>query len=414
MTGDIEVSRQQVKTTKFITNHLAGIGVIILFTGFFLLYLALYGDNVSYTHTYYYVTKLVPPAINMDLLMVGILTVVVHLLFVFTSAAKGGLVRWLQDRPKARIVIAVLGTLIFLIALALLVALVVLPSPLIVALSKLEQFILYLIPGSFGLLALFFAAFPKFILLIGVGQPRLVYRLGAFVIAVIMALFVISMIELQLMDPPDQQVLASQSGTTPSSANATHYLFFTVKPHYRKLLPKQSVPIEVIFKAIDPSAMGSGVTGAYPVALDPNHEYAVKVNFRGIGFEAQSPPEEFLQPRPIVPNEPLKWQWIIAPKEGTEGTDQTIIFDAFIYDLTNNSLVAESPFNTVSIKITTPLGFPKWLVSPQTGIGTIIGGAIAIGVPWALGEVSAVRKEQREETRRKRERKTSKSPWWRF
>jgi len=188
----------------------------------------------------------------------------------------------------------------------------------------------------------------------------------------------------------------------------------SIRPHYRKLQPRQSVPIEVIFEALDPSAMSSGVTGAYPVALDPNHEYAVKVSFRSVGFEAEGPPEEFLQPRPMVPNESLKWQWIIAAKEGTGGTEQTIIFDAYIYDLTSDSLVAESPFDTVSMEITTPLGFPTWLVSPQTGIGTIIGGAVAIFVPWALGEISAVRKEQREEERKERERKASKSPWWQF
>jgi len=222
------VSERQSRATEVITSRLAGIGVVTLFIGFVLLYLALYGHNVSYTHTYYYVTKLVRPAIDADALLVGILMVVTLLMFVFTQAAKSGLARDLQGRPRLRAAMGVLGALLFLVALAVWLAPEVLPSPSIVAFPRLEQFIFYLILGSIGSLALFFAAFPRFILLINAGQPRLAYRLGAFMIAMVVAVLVVSMIELQFMDPPDQPVLASQSGITPSSANATHYLFFTV------------------------------------------------------------------------------------------------------------------------------------------------------------------------------------------
>lgn len=259
--------------------------------------------------------------------------------------------------------------------------------------SRIELVLFFLTLGSVGLTALTFAAFPKIIKRLNSHNQSLVYRLGAFGIASVVILLTVTALESQVMDPPDQEVLSSLITSQPG-ASPTHYLFFTVNPHYEKLSPNESVPLDVVFKALDPQTVQqSNITGAYSVALDPNHEYFVGVNVRSVGFDLEGPPEELLEPRQLNFNQELRWPWLISPKEGREGTEQNVIFEAYIYDSTDKNRVVESPYAVVKIAISTPLGLPRWLVSPQTGIGTIIGGIAVVLISWILEQVSAKSKE---------------------
>lgn len=196
------------------------------------------------------------------------------------------------------------------------------------------------------------------------------------------------------LDPKDNLVV---SGHIIQPGTANYYIFLD-KTGPRRLHTGQSAQVEIVFKMLDHDA-----PGAYPIALDPNHSYAVSIFPTSNAFEIASVGTEGVTQVPIELNTPIRSAFILSPKSGYEG-EQVVVFKAVIYDLDNNaSPVQNSPYASIELEIGTPFGLPGWLVSSETGLGAIIGSTIAIVVTWFFNEISDKRKARREEEARRKE-----------
>jgi hypothetical protein len=189
------------------------------------------------------------------------------------------------------------------------------------------------------------------------------------------------------LDPRDNLVISSSS---PNQSAATYYIYFD-KSGPRRLRVGQTDLIEITFTMLDHE-----VPGAYPIALDPSHTYAVTVPTTAFAFNVANVEISQMSPTPIVINSPTRWSFLISPRAGYEGR-QTVTFKALILDQTNGSQpVHNFPYASIELDVVAPFGLPNWLVSAQTGAGAIVGSVLAIVVTWSFGQLSVVISKRRQ------------------
>lgn len=371
----------------FLKRYSPTFGFLALFVGSMVLYLAYYGKELLYTQTYYHLSGLLKPTFDAWLLLMAVAFFANLMLFVLMPGAKFGALGMLRRRSRLRMVVGTSGLVISLAVGIIIITGQVYKLPWLVSiLGKMPYFISLILIGGVGLVALFFAIRPTQSALAR-QWLNLKGRIAALVFAVLTAAILLTTIEVRLKQPPIEQVLSESSSFR---GNPTHSISVIPDNRPAKLKPGDSVPFEVLFRLtrFDPNESAK----RYPITLDESHSYAASANIRAVGIEISKLPPELAQPRRVKVGEPLSWNWIISAKSNREGTIQFIAVDVFLHDVTEGTIAFNNPLTTIEIKVGTPLGLPTWLISPQVGIGAILGGLLSIVLPWVLTEISARKK----------------------
>lgn len=130
-----------------------------------------------------------------------------------------------------------------------------------------------------------------------------------------------------------------------------------------------------------------------PLSLNATHQYAASLGFRSLGLDAvpsTTPPGQLM---PLEVGKPLSWNWILAPKKGTEDSRQLALIDMYIEDITEAKPVLITPAIRVMIQVRSPSLIPSWLVSPQFSISSFLGGLAVVLMPKIFEFISAWHKK---------------------
>lgn len=350
-------------------------GSILIVVGAAVYYLYRYGADVTYTKTYRNLVNVVPPAIDVDMLVVA-LAISVQLFVVATSAFKDQR-RVLPTSPRRRRHIVWASGGVAILGLATLIGAYAFRLPMVLNLfaSSTNVFIL----AAFTALAVacvYYALTPPAYLM--TEQSRtLLRRIGAFGLACVAGAIGVLASELMTQRPARQTLL---NPSTLRRHDATHAVSVILETEPRTITAGESLPITVLFRLTrygDPAATGP----RYPIMLNTAHRYAVSATLRAVGFEISSPDESATKSRPCSEGQLLRWEWLVMPKGGTEGTRQAVAVDLVLLDLTTGNIVFDVPTATVNLDVRTPLGLPTWLLSPGVALGSIIGGLLAMFAP---------------------------------
>lgn len=366
------------------------IGVLLFFSGLIVLYLSLYGRNLFYTQTYYYVSRFLPPVVNFEILAIGAALLLQLLFYAIFPGIKRAGIEFSNENVSRRKIVVVFGIIMVLGALVLFVAGGILGYPFAVDItSKLEGFVAILFFAALGLFLVTLALYPN-ALKPFIKNATWGLRIPAFIMAMLLIIMFSAVAEVTIFSPTINQVI--QTSQTTSSQIPTHSISAVFEEYPSKIQPGDSQPLTLLFRltTYDPQ----DTARRYPITIDPSHKYGVSINVQSVGFEMSEPLGGIMSGQPIEVNQLLRWSWLITPKEGKEGTSQSIAFDVILHDLTENKIVFQSPATTLKVEVGTPFGLPSWLISPQAGIGAVIGGLVSIILPWVLNEISASRKKK--------------------
>jgi hypothetical protein len=369
------------------------IGGLLLVAGFIIIYLVSYGRTLFYSQTYYQVAKFLPPIWDIWALISGLQFVLMLALFALIPGTKFRMIELFGRHPRARLVVGVLGLTLSVAVGLLLISGKVFQYPRLVAiLATGETYIFVVILAALSLSAFSLAFYPA-VISRQLNRPTWLMRCFATVLGTLLGLFVIAVLELHIAEPIAKQVITS------ASQDATHDISVIIVDQPSRISPGDSIPIEIRFRATKHVDQTPTTAYRYPVTLPPGRDLLVGVSLRAVGFEVASPTEDQLKPRPLVLDHPILWTWLISSKPGREDTSQSLAFNVFFKDQKSNAIVFESPVTSIQISVGTPLGLPSWLVSANVAIGTIIGGLVAILLPWVLTRASAAldaRKNERQ------------------
>ena len=110
---------------------------------------------------------------------------------------------------------------------------------------------------------------------------------------------------------------------------------------------------------------------AFSVELYQDNSYSVEIDPTILNFEVAGDlsPEELIQPLEV--GKPVRWKWVLSPKQGYEG-NQKVIYDVIVRDSDNNGLVQAIPTNAISVSVPTRYGIPGQLVAPISLIAVVL------------------------------------------
>ena len=364
----------QNKVIQKLLQSLPIFGAFLFFLGLISIYLALYGRNIFYTQTYHYVSQILRPAFNAELLFASVCSIISLLLVAVSPLAKANSIDFISKRAKLSITFILVGSLGTSIALALFVR--------GIGVDELSSLIAMVLIGGVGLFFTMIALYPKSLKPF-IRSASWKIRLSSLFIAAILTILSVSAIELTISGKVVEQTLQSQTVVDP-----THSISAILGRTPARLKPGDSIPINMRFRLTDYDPNSSL---RYPIRLKSTHDYGVSVSIQSTGFEISEALGGIESTQAVEVDQLIEWTWIIQPQESSLGTSQLVAFDIILHDLTEEDIKLRTPATTLKLEVGTPLGLPTWLVSPQVGIGAIIGGLGAIILPWLLNEISAKR-----------------------
>lgn len=364
-------------------------GVALITCGAAVAFLAAFGHRIQYTHTYEHLARIVPTTFDIDGVVL-LFAVAVNMCFIsLWPTAKSGQIPIFKTRRRVLVVVGVAGLIggggtIVLLATGLVYRF----PPLVWVFDNSLALLFILLTGALGFNAFYFAVRSSHN--VGSDLKSIGARIAPLIPAVICALMALFLMELRFATP-DRLILATQPGVV--QKKATHSISLILKDYPEKLRIGSSQVFEFRFRLTPYDS--SETPPRYPITLAPNHQYTVAARARATNLVLVDPPKESMQPRPLVVGELYAWDWIVAPKKGTEGENQALALDVLLIDKSDGTLVFGSPVTTLILEVTTPLGLPGWLISPQVAVASIVGGLVSIVLPWLLGEWSQRRKERK-------------------
>jgi hypothetical protein len=241
--------------------------------------------------------------------------------------------------------------------------------------------------GILGIISLAVAFYPSTAMKQLRSHINIKTRVSAFVMALVLAVIVSMSIEATFSQIEVNQIV-QPSPQSAAHNSPTHSISAILDNYPQRIQPDESLGITVLFRLTpyDPNETAR----RYPIAIDPSHEYGVSLRLRSVGFDVSEPapfPSES-GIRPIEINELVEKSWIIAAEQERSGTSQSIIIDVSLHDLTEDEVVFDGPVTSINIEVSTLLGLPRWFLSPEMGIGTILAGMVTMILPWVLNQIS--------------------------
>lgn len=114
-----------------------------------------------------------------------------------------------------------------------------------------------------------------------------------------------------------------------------------------------------------------------PVELYRDHTHSIEARLDVLNFDVSSNTEANLV-HPLEVRQPVRWRWILSPRQGYEG-NQRIAYTLVVHDRDKTGWTQEISAGTVLITVPTHYGIPSQLLAPLSGAAAVL--AILVILP---------------------------------
>lgn len=355
-------------------NILTYFGIVVTFIGVLLGYIILFGENLFYTKTYTYAIEIGKPVVDLYVLIFS--STIIFQLIVFAFFPHLGKIKLIDtfarfERLRKRVKFVTAFLLAILVILFIL-SIIRKDWNIFNSGLSLTSFTAF---GGVLLYFLYYAISPK-ITEIGSKLMTPVGRLLSLLGLIIIIVFWLSSIEVIIKGGSEKQQFVTKTPYD-KSIPYTNDISFVINDAPQKIKQGESSLIDISFRLTkhDPNA-----TNRFPIVLDTSIQYLLKPNLKTVGFDIL-PLTDNEMFKEVKLDERFDWKWIISPKDNKEDTKQYIFIDFNLINKKDSSTVFSSPINTITINVNTPLGIPKWVITPDISIGAILAGIITLLFP---------------------------------